>query len=84
MYHIIKKEGLHSFDYDHYHDQKENFVTRFKQHGLQLEIVDYSIKEPIFENWEKRARENIKEAGFIIVILGMAHIQLTVSPCPAK
>lgn len=65
-----KKRTFISFDYDHDFSLKNLLVGQARNEDSPFEIKDMSIKEPIDENWEKRARTRIKGCDVVIVICG--------------
>lgn len=59
-----------SFDYDHDSALKEFLVGQAKLPDSPFELADWSIKEPITENWKAKAKERIKAVSCVAVICG--------------
>lgn len=59
-----------SFDYDNDQDLRGNLVAQAKDPEAPFSIDDWSVKEPISENWKKKVRELIRRADMTIVICG--------------
>jgi hypothetical protein len=59
-----------SFDYDHDADLKTMLVGQAKNPDSPFEIADYSVKEPLAGDWQKKVKEKIKLVGLVIVICG--------------
>lgn len=67
---MAKKRVFISFDYDHDLDLKNLLVGQAKNKDSPFEIADFSIKEPISEEWKKKARTRIKGCDVVTVICG--------------
>ncbi len=67
---MAKKRTFISFDYDHDLDLKNLLVGQAKNTDSPFEIADFSIKEPISEDWKKKARTRIKGCDVVVVICG--------------
>jgi hypothetical protein len=59
-----------SFDYDHDADLKTMLVGQAKNPDSPFEIADYSVKEPLAGDWQKKVKEKIKLVGLVIAICG--------------
>lgn len=53
----MAKKAFISFDYDHDSDLKNLLVGQAKNSDSPFEIADYSIKEPLTGDWEKRSKK---------------------------
>ena len=65
-----KKRVYISFDFDHDFDLKNSLIGQSKSDDSPFDIVDYSIKEEISENWKKKAREKLRQVDSMILICG--------------
>ena len=59
-----------SFDYDNDQDLRGNLVAQAKNPESPFSITDWSVKEPISENWREKVRETIRRTDLTIVICG--------------
>ncbi|MYC07795.1 MAG: hypothetical protein F4X57_11605 [Chloroflexi bacterium] len=59
-----------SFDYDNDQDLRGNLVAQAKNPESPFSITDWSVKEPISENWRRNVRDLIRRADLTIVICG--------------
>ncbi|WP_292098905.1 hypothetical protein [Brevundimonas sp.] len=59
-----------SFDYDHDSVLKEFLVGQSKLPDTPFELADWSIKEPIAGDWEKKAEGRVGAVGVVAVICG--------------
>lgn len=59
-----------SFDYDNDEDLEILLLGQFKHHNTPFGIADWSIKEAIDDNWEKKARTRIKAVDVVAVYTG--------------
>ena len=59
-----------SFDYDNDQDLRGNLVAQAKNPESPFSITDWSVKEPISENWRRKVRDLIRRADLTIVICG--------------
>jgi hypothetical protein len=66
-----------SFDYDHDEDLKTLLVGQSRNEDSPFEIADWSIKEAITGDWEKKARERISAVSVVAVICGKHTHQAT-------
>ena len=64
------KSAFISFDYDYDNDLRGNLVAQAKKPESPFSITDWSVKEPIDENWRKKVRDLIRRADLTIVICG--------------
>ena len=67
---MAKKRVFVSFDYDHDSFLKEALVGQAKNEDSPFELIDWSIKEAISEEWKKKARTRIKNSDLVVVICG--------------
>ena len=67
---MATKSVFISFDYDHDNDLRGNLVAQAKKPESPFSITDWSVKEPIDENWRKKVRDLIRRADLTIVICG--------------
>jgi hypothetical protein len=58
------------FDYDHDADLKTLLVGQSKNEDSPFEIADWSIKEHIDGNWEKKAKSRICSVDVVALICG--------------
>ncbi len=59
-----------SFDYDNDQDIRGNLVGQAKNPESPFSITDWSVREPITENWRTRVRDLIRRTDLTIVICG--------------
>lgn len=67
---MAKPKVFISFDYDHDDDLKLMLVGQAKHPDTPFELADWSIKEPIDDNWKAHARKRIKAVDVVVVICG--------------
>lgn len=67
---MAKKRTFISFDYDHDLDLKTMLLGQSKNPDSPFEITDMSIKEAISSDWQKYARQRIRNCDIVIVICG--------------
>lgn len=67
---MAKPKVFISFDYDHDDDLKLLLVGQAKNSDTPFELADWSIKEPIDNNWKAHARRRIKVCDVVIVVCG--------------
>ena len=67
---MLKKRVFISFDYDHDEILKTFLVGQSKLPDSPFELADWSIKEPITNNWKAKARTRIKSVDVVAVICG--------------
>jgi hypothetical protein len=67
---MAKKRVFVSFDYDNDETLKTFLVGQSKHSDSPFELTDWSIKEPITGDWEKKARTRIKSVDLVAVICG--------------
>ena len=59
-----------SFDYDSDQDLRGNLVAQAENPDSPFNITDWSVWEPISENWKKKVRDRIRRTDITIVICG--------------
>lgn len=59
-----------SFDFDHDEDLRNLLVGQSKHTDSPFNIADWSVKEPIDNNWKEKVRGRIKRANCMIVLCG--------------
>jgi hypothetical protein len=67
---MAKKRVFISFDYDHDEMLKTFLVGQAKHDDSPFELADWSIKEAITGDWQKRATTRIKGVDIVAVICG--------------
>ena len=67
---MVTKSAFISFDYDHDNDLRGNLVAQAKKPESPFSITDWSVQEPIDENWRREIRDLIRRADLTIVICG--------------
>ena len=67
---MATKSAFISFDYDYDNDLRGNLVAQAQKPESPFGITDWSVKEPINENWRKKVRDLIRRADLTIVICG--------------
>jgi hypothetical protein len=67
---VAKTKVFISFDYDNDEILKDFLVGQSKLPDSPFELVDWSIKEAISEDWKKKAKSRIKSADVVAVICG--------------
>ena len=67
---MSKKRVFISFDYDHDETLKIFLVGQAKLADSPFELADWSIKEPISDDWKAKARTRIKSVDIVAVICG--------------
>ena len=67
---MAKKRVFTSFDFDHDADLRTLLVGQSKNPGSPFEMADWSVKEPMTENWKDRVRTRIRSVDTIAVICG--------------
>ena len=67
---MAMKRAFISFDYDHDNDLRGNLIAQAKNPESPFSIADWSLKEPIDENWRKEVRKRIRRVDLTIVICG--------------
>lgn len=66
---MSKKRCFISYDYDNDANIKNALMAQSKVENSPFEISDWSLKEAS-PNWEKEAREKIKNSSIVIVLCG--------------
>ena len=67
---MATKSAFVSFEYDNDKDLRGNLIAQAKRSESPFSITDWSVKEPIDENWRKGVRDRIRRADLTIVICG--------------
>ena len=67
---MATKSVFISFDFDNDNELRGNLVAQAKLPDSPFSITDWSIKQPIDENWRREARERIKKADLTLFICG--------------
>ena len=67
---MAMKRAFISFDYDHDNDLRGNLVAQAENPESPFSITDWSVQEPITENWRREVRDRIRKADLTIVICG--------------
>ena len=67
---MATKSAFISFDFDHDEDLRGNLVAQAKKPESPFSITDWSVKEPITENWRQNVRDLIRRTDLTIVICG--------------
>ena len=67
---MVTKSAFISFDYDHDSDLRGNLVAQSENPESPFSITDWSVREPIDENWRKEVRDLIRRADLTFVICG--------------
>lgn len=68
---VAKKRAFISFDYDNDETLKTFLIGQAKLPDSPFELADWSIKEHITGDWEKKARTRIRSVDVVIVICGL-------------
>ena len=64
------KSAFISFDYDHDKDLRGQLVRQSQMSDSPFSITDWSVQEPIDENWKKEVLDRIQRTDLTIVICG--------------
>ncbi|MDE2740835.1 MAG: TIR domain-containing protein [Gemmatimonadota bacterium] len=67
---MATKSAFISFDFDHDEELRDALVAQAKNPDSPFNITDWSVKEPITENWRKNVRDRISRTDLTIVICG--------------
>jgi hypothetical protein len=67
---MAKKRVFTSFDYDHDEDLRVMLVGQSKNEDSPFEMADWSVKEPMTEDWKTKVRARIKRCDLVAVICG--------------
>ncbi|MYB70654.1 MAG: hypothetical protein F4X75_19410 [Gemmatimonadetes bacterium] len=67
---MATKSAFISFDFDHDEDLRGNLVAQAKKPESPFSITDWSVQEPITENWRNNVRDLIRRTDLTIVICG--------------
>jgi hypothetical protein len=66
----MAKRVFISFDYDHDSDLRIMLTGQAKHPDTPFNIADWSVKEELTGDWEKKVRERIKKVDIMVVICG--------------
>lgn len=67
---MTTKSVFISFDYDHDNDLRGNLVAQARNPESPFSITDWSVQEPIDENWRREVRDRIRRVDLMLVICG--------------
>jgi len=67
---MIKVPCFISFDFDHDEDLRNLLAGQSKREDSPFNIADWSVKEPIAEDWKAKVRTRIKKTKRVIVLCG--------------
>ncbi len=67
---MTTKSVFISFDFDHDNDLRGNLVAQAEDSESPFNITDWSLHEPIDENWRREVRNRIRRVDLVIVICG--------------
>ena len=67
---MTTKSAFISFDYDHDNDLRGSLVAQAENPESPFNITDWSVREPIAENWRQVVRNRIGGVDLVIVICG--------------
>ena len=67
---MATKSAFISFDFDHDEELRDALVAQAKNPDSPFSITDWSVREPITENWRKNVRDRISRTDLTIVICG--------------
>ena len=67
---MVTKSAFISFDYDHDNDLRGNLVAQAENPESPFSITNWSVQEPIDENWRREVRNRIGRTDLTIVICG--------------
>ena len=56
------------FDYDHDSDLKTLLVGQSRLADSPFEIADWSVKEQLRGDWQKKAKDKIGKVGLVVVL----------------
>ena len=59
-----------SFDFDHDEDLKNALNGQAKNDNSPFEIANWSLKEPLTGNWQRKIEDRIAQTSVVIVICG--------------
>ena len=59
-----------SFDFDHDEDLKNALNGQAKNDNSPFEIANWSLKEPLTGNWQRKIEDRITQTSVVIVICG--------------
>ncbi len=64
------KRAFISFDFDNDEDLRNALVGQARMSDSPFEIADFSVKEPMEEDWKEKVRKRIRMTDLTIVICG--------------
>jgi hypothetical protein len=67
---VAKTRAFISFDFDHDEDLRTFLVGQSRNEDSPFEIADYSVKEPLTGNWQKKVEAELKLVTVVMVICG--------------
>ena len=67
---MATRSAFISFDYDHDNDLRGNLLAQANMPESPFSISDWSVREPITENWRREVRGRISRVNLVIVICG--------------
>lgn len=67
---MATKSVFISFDFDHDEELRDALVAQANNPDSPFIITDWSVQEPITENWRKNVRDRISRTDLTIVICG--------------
>lgn len=67
---MATKSAFISFDFDHDEELRDALVAQAKNPDSPFSITDWSVREPITENWRENVRDLISRTDLTIVICG--------------
>lgn len=67
---MATKSVFISFDFDHDEELRDALVSQAENLESPFSITDWSVKEPITENWRQNVRDRIRRTDLTIVICG--------------
>jgi hypothetical protein len=67
---VSKVRVFISFDFDHDEDLRNLLAGQAKHSDSPFEIADWSVREELTGDWEKKVRQRIRNVSQVIVICG--------------
>jgi hypothetical protein len=65
-----KKRVFASFDVDHDEDLRNLLIVQSQRRDSEFELADWSVKEPMTDQWKELLRARIRRVDLLIVICG--------------
>ena len=65
-----KKRVYTSFDFKHDEMLRNMLISQSKNPDSPFEIISWSMKEPMTEEWKEHVQENIRNSDLVIIICG--------------